>query len=316
MVIRRKDLFKLLLKNPYGFLFFMLRGLGLDKFLSDKSHILLEYRYRMEGEKCNLKDSKLFSEKLQWLKLNDRRLEYHQMVDKYEAKKYIASVIGESYTIPTLGVWDKYDDIEFDKLPEQFVLKCTHDSGSYVICKDKTTFNWLEARKKLCKSLKKNYFLKNREWQYKGLYPRIIAEPYLIDSKTHTLNDYKFFCFNGKPKLFQICWDRNPQLGGALIDFFDVEGHYLEIKDKYHNREKEKIAELPVQLDKMLEFSRILSKGYPTMRVDFYEVNGKLYVGELTLHENAGFCAFSPEKYNLLMGDWIELDKINSSICH
>ncbi len=290
--------------NPLGLLFRIMMFFGWNKWLNDRQHTLLEYRLVFNGRKCDLKEPKLFSEKLQWLKLYERKEIFHQMADKYDAKEYIASIVGKEYVIPTIGLWTRVEDIDLAQLPKQFVLKCTHDSGSYVICRDKDKLDWQAAQKKLRKFLKRDYYMdEHREWQYKGLVPRIIAEPYLADS----LTDYKFFCFNGVPKIFQICRDRNNSLGGAIIDFFDIDGNYLEIRDTHDNRCRNSIAKLPTLLKEMVAFSKKLSKEASFMRVDFYEVDGKLYLGELTLHENAGLCEFAPDKYNRILGDWITL---------
>ena len=188
--------------------------------LPDKVFLKLMFRARM-GSKLDLKHPRTFNEKLQWLKLYDRRTEYTNMVDKYEAKKYVAQKIGEQYIVPTLGVWESFDDIDFEKLPEQFVLKCTHDSGGLVICRNKRNLDIDAARIKIQKSLKFDYYRHGREWPYKEVKPRVIAEKFMKDSETEEgLTDYKFFCFDGEPKAMFIATDRAKQDAETKFDFF------------------------------------------------------------------------------------------------
>lgn len=187
--------------------------------MNDEKCLGFWYKYRF-GTRLNLKNPKTFNEKIQWLKLYDRNPLYTTMVDKYEAKKYVASIIGEEYIIPTLGVWDKFDDIDFDKLPNQFVLKCTHDSGGLAVCKDKKVFDINAARKRINRSLKRNFYWIGREWPYKDVRPRIIAEQYMENSDGRTeLSDYKFYCFNGKPEYCHVISDRTQN---ETMDFFDM----------------------------------------------------------------------------------------------
>ena len=167
---------------------------GFFKFMSDEAYLKFMYKLKMK-RKLNLSDPQTFNEKLQWLKIYDRKPEYTTMVDKYEAKKYVADIIGEEYIIPTLGVWDRFEDIDFDELPDQFVLKCTHDSGGLVICRDKSKLDLKAAKKKINKSLKRNYYWIGREWPYKNVRPRIIAEKFMTDPTSDDLQDYKFFFF-------------------------------------------------------------------------------------------------------------------------
>ena len=275
--------------------------------MSDKTYLKLLYRERM-GKKLNLNNPQTFNEKLNWLKLNDRKAIYTIMVDKYEAKKYVADLIGEEYIIPTIGKWDKFDEIDFDKLPEQFVLKCTHDSGGLSICKSKESFNKEEAKNKINKSLKKNYYYASREWPYKNVKPRIIAEPYLENQKGKGLIDYKFFCFNGIPKFLYIS-EGLENHETASISFLDVDFKKASFKRKDY-KEYEKIPKEPVNFEKMKELSKILSKGITFLRVDFYEIEGRIYFSELTFYPCSGFIPFEPEKYDKIIGDMLILPKI------
>ena len=194
--------------------------------LPDKMYIKRKY-YRRMGKKLNLAHPTTYSEKIQWLKLDDRRPEYTTMVDKNLAKDYVAKIIGEEYIIPTLGVWDRFDDIDFGKLPNQFVLKCNHDSGGVVICKDKRTLNHKSAREKIEKSLGCNYFLHGREWPYKNVKPRIIAEKFLEDRIANDLIDYKFYCFYGVAKAMYIAQGRP---NNTRFDYYDIYFNHLPLK--------------------------------------------------------------------------------------
>jgi len=270
--------------------------------IPDKLYIQMKFFQRMK-RLPDLKNPKTFNEKLQWLKLYDRKPEYTTMVDKYEVKRYIAEQIGEEYVIPTLGVWDRFDDIDFDTLPEQFVLKCTHDSGGLVICRDKSKLDKEAAKKKIEASLKVNYYWQGREWPYKNLKPRIIAEEYIEDSATQELRDYKFFAFNGTVKVFYITSGR--LAGDRRTDYFDMEFNHLDIQDDDKNAEIP--PAIPENFQQMKTIAESISKGIPHLRVDFYEVNGKVYVGELTFYYLSGYVPFKPKKWDAVFGEWIDL---------
>lgn len=271
---------------------------------SDKLYIRVRYLKRVHRW-CNLRHPKNFTEKLQWIKLNDRKEIYHKMVDKVEAKKFISERIGGEYVIPTIGVWESFDDIDFDSLPEQFIIKNTFDSGSYYICTDKSRLNIEEVRQKLLSAWDRDYYVHSREWPYKGLKKRIIAEPLLKDDKWGALKDYKIFTFNGEPKIYFTVSDRGME-GGFKQDFMDFEGNLMPFNQiGFHGSDR--CPEPPRNLHKMVEFSRILAKDTYHLRVDFYEVNGKVYVGELTFFDAGGWFPFYPKKYERLLGDWIKL---------
>lgn len=274
------------LKEPRKFIYFMMRK-NLFYFLSDKSYIKLKY-YLIFNKKLNLNNLRTFNEKLQWLKLYDRKDMYTIMVDKYEVKKYVSDIIGREYIIPTIGIYDKFDDIDFDKLPNQFVMKCTHDSGGLIICKDKSRFNIDIAKKKINKFLKRKYYYIHREWPYKNVKPRILIEEYIEDNKFKELRDYKIYAFDGKADYLMLCFDR--QIGKTKFVYFDRNWNMKrDFSVDGLNLPKSYKIDKPKNLEKMFKFSEKLSNGIPFVRVDFYEANGKLYFGELTLYPSAGF---------------------------
>lgn len=255
------------------------------------------------GKFPNLRNPETFNEKLQWLKLHDRKPEYSAMVDKHEVKKYIADRIGEKYVIPTIGVWERFEDIDFDKLPEQFVLKCTHDSGGLIICKDKNKLNIEAAKNKVNRSLGKNYYWHAREWPYKNVQPRILAEPFMKDGENDFLPVYKFMCFHGEPRIIQTI--QNDKQPNESIDYFDTEWNLLELRQNFPNSEKPLLK--PENLDEMCGLARKLSKGHAFLRVDFYVINGEIKFSEFTFYSDAGFSKFTPEFWDKTLGQWIDL---------
>ena len=273
------------------------------RLVSDKAYIECVWRSRMKYP-LNLKNPRTFNEKIQWLKLYDRRPIYTTMVDKYAVKKYVADIIGEEYIIPTLGVWDRPEDIEWDKLPNQFVLKCTHDSGGLVICRDKSKLDIEAAKAKLSKSLKFDYFLGGREWPYKNVPRRIIAEEFMEDEKTGELRDYKFFCFNGIVRALFIATDRQVR-EEPYFDFFDAEYNHLDMRHGHPNAPVP--PQKPQNFELMKQLAEKLSAGYPELRVDFYEVNGKVYFGELTLFHHNGTVNFEPQEWDYKFGEWFKI---------
>ncbi len=300
-----------LLKTPKAFfkqvnLVFKLNYIRLmAHILPDKMYLRCKYRLTF-NRRLHLNNPKLFNEKLQWLKLHDRKPFYHQMVDKYDAKQFIKSKVGDEYNIPVLGVYNSFDEIDFNTLPNAFVLKGTFDSGSYYICKDKSQLNIEKARKQLLQNWKSDYYLWSREWPYKGLKHRIIAEPLLVDNECPYLRDFKFYCFNGEPKIFYITSDKGGDLP-TKQDFFDIEGNHLEIQDKHYPNNPVKCPDLPKNLTRMVEMCRVLAKDTYHLRVDYYEINGHIYCGEFTFYEAGGFCEFTPDRYNRVLGDWIQI---------
>ena len=271
------------------------------RILPDRAYLSIKYRLLI-GKKLTLKKPQTYNEKLQWLKLYDRNPEYTKMVDKYEVRKYVAEKIGEEYLIPLLGVWDSFDEIDFDKLPEQFVLKCTHDSGGLVICKDKGKFDTESARRKINKCLKRNYFWQSREWPYKNIKPRIIAEKYMVDESGTELKDYKFFCFNGEPKALFIATDRPHD---TKFDFYDIEFNHLPFTNGHPNADRE--IKKPAGFDEMAQLARKLSEGLCHVRIDLYDINGKIYFGEITFFHWSGMTPFEPEEWDYKFGEMIKL---------
>lgn len=276
--------------------------------LPDKLYLRCKYYLRM-GKKLNLKNPQTFNEKLQWLKLYGRRPIDTVLSDKYAVKEYISNKIGSQYVIPLLGVWDHFDEIDFDQLPNQSVLKCTHDSGGIIICKDKSTFDKEAAKSKLEHSLKHDYYVYSRERAYRDIPRRIIAEEYMEDSNTKELRDYKFFCFDGVAKVLFIASDRQVDGEETKFDFFDMDFKHIPVKNGHPNADVPPAK--PETFEEMQKLAAKLSEGIPHVRVDFYEVNGKAYFGEMTYSHWGGMTPFDPESYDKTFGDWIKLPKEN-----
>jgi len=292
-------------KDPWRIVKSLARRGGYLNFLNDKNYIKLLY-YANFKEKLDLNNPKTFNEKVQWMKLYDRDPLYTQLVDKYEVRSYVEERLGDDYLIPLYGVWDTFEEIDFDKLPDQFVLKTNHDSNSVVICKDKATLDIEAAREKLTESLNRNYFYQGRQWAYKNVKPRIICEKYMVDERLDETRDYKFFCFDGEPKIMFISRDRGSD---PRSDFYDMDFNHLDVHKDFPNSDIP--PEKPVNFDKMIEISKHLSKGFPQVRLDYYEINGEIYFGEYTFYSGNGFTAFHPHKYDELLGDWFELPERN-----
>lgn len=275
-----------------------------SRLIPDKLY-LKAYYYNIFGQKLDLKNPKTFNEKLQWLKLHDRCPEYTVMVDKYKARDYIAEKIGEQYLIPLLGVWDNPDEIDFGKLPDQFVLKCNHNSGTGMyICKDKQKLNVEEVKKELRKGLQGNYYLMGREWPYKDVPRKIICEKYMVDSKTKELRDYKLFCFGGNVRFFKVDFGRFIE---HHANYYDREGNLLSIGEADFPPIPEQSIEIPKSIEIMIELAEKLSNGIPFVRVDFYDVNGKVYFGEITFYPASGFGKLLPDTCDETLGSQITL---------
>lgn len=270
--------------------------------IPDEEFLKCQYVMRT-GKTLNLEKPKTFNEKLQWLKLYDHNPEYTKMADKYEVKKYVADLIGEQYVIPTLGIWDSYETIDFSKLPQQFVLKCTHDSGSVAIIRDKSNIDYQALKEQFEKAMKSNFYKLGREWVYKNIKPRIIAEPYMTDESGYELKDYKIFNFNGKAKMIQVDYDR---FVSHKRNLYDTDWKYIEAVIEYPTDPEREIRR-PEELGKMLALSEKLSVGIPHVRADFYSIKNRIYFGELTFYHGSGYEKFNPESFELEMGNWLEL---------
>ncbi|MGG0413132.1 ATP-grasp fold amidoligase family protein [Peribacillus simplex] len=293
-------------KNPrLVILYFM--GFGIFKLIPDA--LFLKNKYQLIiGKKLDLKNPISYNEKLQWLKLYDRKPMYTKLVDKYEVRKYISETIGKEYLIPLLGVYDNFDEIDFNSLPNEFVLKPNHTSGNVYICKDKTKIDYVSLKKEVNSWLKRRYYWVHREWPYKNIKPKIICEKYMVDESDKELKDYKFMCFNGKVKCSFVGLNRNASTG-LQVDFYDLEWNLMPFERHYPNSGNK--IEKPKNYDKMVYLAEVLSKDITFLRVDFYEVNGQLYFGELTFYPGSGFEEFTPESYDELLGSWIKLSKNN-----
>lgn len=272
------------------------------RILPDKSYVSLQYWY-LTKRKLNLKNPTRYNEKLQWLKLYDHKPEYTIFVDKYLVKDYVSKKIGDRYIIPTIGVWEDASKIDFDKLPNKFVLKCNHDSKSIFICKDKLKFNEKAAVEKLNQGLKRNHFAYGREWPYKNVKPVVIAEKYMED-ESGGLQDYKVMCFNGVPKLIQLHQGRFTN--HYTHDIYDVNWVRQDFNQKGEVY-SETLRDKPEFLEEMLELSAKLAENVPHLRVDWYYVDHQLYFGELTFFDASGYLDFEPDEYNEIIGEWISL---------
>lgn len=275
-------------------------------FLPDKMYLQIFY-FATTGKFINFKNPKGYNEKLQWLKVNNRRPEYSSLVDKLAVREHIKEVLGEEYLFPLLGYWENFDDIDFSALPEQFVLKCNHDSGSTKVIKDKSALteeNIAELKSHFDRRMKRDFFYAGREYPYKGIKPYIIAEQMMIDEAhpENSIEDYKFFCFNGEPKVVLIVTDRSTD---CRFDYFDMNFNHLDIID--HCPHSDKQISKPKCFDEMKEIAARLSKNMKTVRMDLYEINGKIYFGEYTFFSGGGFDLYVQPEWERQMGDWIDL---------
>ena len=298
---------KYLLHNPSAIAIALLRRLSFA--IPDRPYLKMMFRLKM-GYPLDLNNPKTFSEKLQWLKLYNRKPEYTRMVDKYAVKDYVAKVIGEEYIIPTIGVWDRFEDIDFNILPEQFVLKTTHGGGSggVVICNNKQTFNIDAAKEKLNHSLKTDIYKYLREWPYKNVEKRIIAEQYMQDTDSDELKDYKFFCFNGKVQFFKIDFDR---FEGHRANYYDNKGKILTLREVDLLPPVPGKVKVPDNLNEMIKIVEILSEGIPFIRIDLYDINRRIYFGEMTFFPASGLGKFSPAEADKKIGEFLHLQQIN-----
>lgn len=275
--------------------------------LPDSLYLKIMFRLKM-GHRLDLKNPSTFNEKLQWLKLYNRKPEYTRMVDKSEAKIVAENILGKGYVIPTLGVWDKFEDIDFSSLPDRFVLKTTNGGGGggVIICRDKTKLNSVSAAEQLNSSLKANIYRHLKEWPYKNVKPRILAEQFMVD-ESGELRDYKFYCFNGEPKVFLVASER---FSGhrTYFDYFDMEGNHLPFTQGGTNNPV--TPALPSTFEEMKQVAKKLSHGLPHVRIDLYSVDKKVYFGEFTFFDSSGFETFSPQEWDDIFGKWLNLQTV------
>ena len=294
------------LKNPERILKRVL--LSCRDFIPDR--IYLKWMYRLEMKKrLNFDNPETFSEKLQWLKLYDRKPEYTDLVDKAKAKQIVGEKIGFEHIIPTIGEWERVEDIDWDRLPNQFVLKTTHGGGGcgVVICNDISKFDKKPAKKKLNASLKSNIYKSCREWPYKNISKKIIAEKYISSSTHSELKDYKFFCFNGEPKFLKVDFGRFSE---HHANYYDLEWNLLSYGETGLEPDPHHVEKMPVNFDKMIEIASILSEGLPFVRIDLYNVNGKIYFGEITFYPASGLLPWTDSKTDLEIGKYLQLPKV------
>ena len=277
----------------------------LSKYISDELYLRIKF-YLTMGKLLHLRNPRTYNEKIQWLKLYGRTPETSSLCDKYAVKKIVSEKIGDKYVIPLIGVWNSPDEIDFDSLPNQFVLKCTQNSGKGMyVCKDKSKIDKNKILEGLLEGIKQDYFLPSRDYCYKGIPHRVIAEEYREDFKTGELRDYKFFCFDGNPKILFIASGRSKGEHEVTFDFYDMEFNHLPFTNGHPNSTVP--IEKPSGFDEMKKLAAVLSKGMPHVRMDFYEANGQVYFGEYTFSHWGGYVPFNPEEWDYKLGEWIHL---------
>ena len=281
---------------------FRLKLLKFLRFIPDSLMLRLEYRIKFR-KKLNLKSPQTFNEKLQWLKLYNRKDIFTKMVDKHLVKEYVSEAIGAEYVIKTIGAWDRFDKIDFDAFPDKFVLKCNCDSGSVIVCRDKLNFDYQKANEILSRALKTNGYYAGREWPYKNVKPLILAEEFVQDENNECLPVYKIFCFGGKAKIIQTI--QNDKQPNESIDYFDTDWNLLNLRQDFPNSEKP--FDKPEKLEEMLSLAEKLCGNESFLRVDFYIANGEIYFSEFTFFTDSGFGEFCPSEWDQIMGEWIVL---------
>lgn len=298
----RKKLLKLM-KDPSVIAVYLL-GKGLLNWMDDEQYLKIAYRLRMK-KRLNLDDPKSFNEKLQWLKLYNRRSEYTVMVDKYAVRQHVADTVGAEYLIPLIGVWNDPKDIDFSALPDQFVLKCNHNSGlGMCVCKDKSALNIKKARSELRKGMRQDFYLNGREWPYKNVPRKIVGEKYMADESGIELKDYKIYCFDGRPEFIQVMCGR--RRGSYYLSHYSLDWQPIRV-----TRNKHKIYDQPIprpaHLDEMIDIARKLSDGIPYVRIDLYYAEDRVFFGEMTFYPSSGYVMFSEEEEDLKEGGMIKL---------
>lgn len=295
---------KKIIDNPFVVANFIMINTGISKLISDKKYVELLYFF-FYREKLDLGNPKTFNQKLQWLKLNDKKDMHTIMADKYQAKKFVAEVIGKEYVIPTIKVYNRVEDIRYEELPDQFAIKCTHDSGSTFICRDKEHFEWKKVKKNLGRALSRNYFYRGREWPYKHIKPRIIVESLLVDSDGG-IADYKFYCFNGKPQFLYVSKGLDEHLT-ARISFLTLDWTFAEFR-RTDYPDLDELPQKPEAYEDMLRCAEALCKDEKFVRVDFYCIGKQVFFSEFTFYPNGGLVHFEPQEYDLKLGEMLKLD--------
>ncbi len=281
---------------------------GFYNWMSDERYVQKKY-ISILGKKPNLENPTSFNEKINWLKLHYHDKKFNIMADKYEAKRMVEALNSDVAVIKNYGVYDNYDDIDFSKLPNQFVLKCTHDSGSVVICKSKDKFNYKKAKAKLSKALNKDYYMLSREWPYKGIKHRIIAEEYM--DLPGGVTDYKFFCFDGKPQFLYVSSGLENH-STARISFVKLDWTFADFRRKEF-RPFEELPIKPTKLNEMIQFATTISKNIPFLRVDLYQIKDTVYFSEFTFYPCGGYMRFEPDNKDDELGELIKLPMMNQS---
>lgn len=279
---------------------------GRLKFIPDKMYLKLVYRANLD-KKLNLDQPITFTEKIQWLKLYDRNPEYIKLVDKYLVREHIEKLIGSKYLVPLIGIYNNIDEIELSKLPNQFVLKCTHDSGSVVICKDKSNFDWIATKKKLTRCLKRNYYYTGREWPYKFVKPRIVCERFMTEGLNEVPKDYKVYCFHGEPKLIFILRDKYKKGVRKSGTVYTTQWEALPCVLDNHYELNMVEEQKPECLEELLSICRKLCEGFCQVRIDFYIINETIYFSEITLSTSSGLVPIIPNSYDVILGSYLQL---------
>jgi len=294
---------KKIAENPLILVYHFLAHSKLGKKISDELYLKIQF-FNIFHKLLNLEFPKTFSEKIQWMKLYIHHPEFTTMADKIEVKRYVSELLGENYVIPLLGIWDKFDEIDFDLLPNQFVLKTNHDSGNVIICKDKSKLNIIKSKRILTNSLNYDYYKQGREWPYKNIRRRIFAEQFLVDESGIELKDYKFFCFDGIVKFFKVDFNRQIE---HHANYYDLNWKLLPFGEKVFPPKPNVVIEKPKNFEKMITVAEKLSKGIPFVRIDLYNINGVIKFGEMTFFPNGGFGRYEPSDADLEIGNMINL---------
>ena len=277
---------------------------NIKRIIPDTLYLKLQYRHHF-SKNLDLKNPATYNEKIQWLKLNDRKPEYNTYVDKYEVRKHVSETIGDDYLIPLIGVYDSVEEINWSQLPNKFVLKCTHGSACNIICSNKSELEIEQSKLKLENWMNKNWYWYGREWPYKDLKPRIICEEFLVQDDGEELRDYRFFCFSGEPKFVTVDFSITDKKK-TRRNLYDLNWNRMDAEISYPKENSFKVKK-PEKLEEMIKLSKVLSSNIPHARVDFYFIKNKIYFGEITLYHQSGFGKIKPTEFDRKMGDWIEI---------